>query len=91
MKQKTERKEEKSKQNTGKEGEKKPLHRNRAAMAKHEIEMKNDGRARQRNIHSVFGTKEIREREIAERESVKRDGFSLVWGIRELVNRDYIS
>ena len=35
--------------------------------------------------------KEIREREIAERESVKRGGFSLVWSMRELVKRDYIS
>ena len=32
----------------------------------------------------MFGMKEIREREIAERESVKRGGFSLVWSMREL-------
>jgi len=42
-------------------------------------------------LNDVFGTQEIREREIAKRESEKRDDFSRVWSIREIAKRDYIS
>jgi len=45
MKQNTERREaNRSRKQEKKRGENKPLHRNRAAMTEHEIEMKNNGR-----------------------------------------------
>jgi hypothetical protein len=44
-----------------------------------------------RKTNAVFGTQEIQEREIAKRESGKRDGFSHVWSIREIAERDHIS